>query len=521
MKAILRRKRANRKRRIQRQQLAERKRRLQRRLDKTDNRGCERPMFTARNIDYEFAGRVRGIAHGGIGAMLLLARRIGLCDAIDKGLHLLKIHHPYHESDHVLNLAFNPLCGGTCIQDLELRRQDEVFLDALGTRRIPDPTTAGDFCRRFTANDVQTLIDIGNEVRQRVWSRQPPSFFERAFIDMDGVLVPTDSECKAGVDLAYDGTWGYHPLVVSLANTGEVLSLLNRPGNRPSHEGAAAEVDRALRVCLDGGFRRVLLRGDTDFSQTKHLDRWNADARVRFIFGLDNTPARHYLADELDAAVWKPLARQPRYQVKTQPRRRPQRVKEEIVRRREFDNIRLVSEDVAEMPYRPAACQQSYRLIVVRKNLTVEKGEICLFDDYKYFFYLTNDWESSAAEIVFQANERCNQENLNAQLKGGVRALQAPVDNLESNWAYMVMVALGWNLKAWWALWPTETPGRYAARHRQEKETVLRMEFKTFINAFMRLPCQIVRSSRRIIYRLLSWNPWNGMFLRVLDQLRC
>ena len=191
------------------------------------------------------------------------------------------------------------------------------------------------------------------------------------------------------------------------------------------------------------------------------------------------------------------------------------------MRQREFDNIRLVSEDVAEMPYRPVACEQSYRLIVVRKNLTVEKGEILLYDDYEYFFYLTNDWESPAAAIVFSANQRCNQENLNAQLKGGVRALQAPLDNLESNWAYMVMVALAWNLKAWWALWPTETPGRYAERHRQDKEKVLCMEFKTFIDAFMRLPCQIVRTSRRLIYRLLSWNPWNGMFLRVLDQLRC
>ena len=504
-----------------RRKLANSKRRIQRRLDKTDNRGCERPMFTARNIDYEIAGRVRGMAYGGIGAMHLLARQIGLIDAIDKRLQLLIIHLPYHESDHVLNLAYNALCDATCKQDLELRRQDEVYLDALGARRIPDPTTAGDFCRRFKAHDVYTLIDIFNEVRQRVWSRQPASFFEQACIDMDGVLVPTDGECKAGVDVAYDGTWGYHPLVVSLANTGEVLSVLNRSGNRPSHEGAAAEVDRTLRVCLEGGFRRVLLRGDTDFSQTKHLDRWSADTRVHFIFGLDKTAARHYLADELAAAAWQRLERRPRYQVKTQPRERPERVKEQIVRQREFENIRLVSEDVAEMPYRPVACQQSYRLIVVRKNLTVEKGEILLYDDYEYFFYLTNDRDSPAADIVFGANQRCNQENLNAQLKGGVRALQAPLHNLESNWAYMVMVALAWNLKAWWALWPTETPGRYAEHHRQDKETVLRMEFKTFINAFMRLPCQIVRTSRRLIYRLLSWNPWNGMFLRVLDQLRC
>jgi hypothetical protein len=506
---------------IIRRQLRNRKRRIERRLDKMDNRGCQRPMFTARNIDFEIADRVRGMAYGGIGAIHLLARKIGLIDAIDRRLQLLIIHLPYHESDHVLNLAYNALCDGTCLQDLELRRQDEVFLDALGARRIPDPTTAGDFCRRFSASHVHTLIDIANEVRQRVWARQPAAFFQEARLDMDGTMVATDSECKEGIDLNHKGIWGYHPLVVSLANTGEVLSVVNRSGNRPSHEGAAVEVDRALRVCLEGGFRRVLLRGDTDFSQTKHLDRWSADPRVQFIFGLDATPARHYLADGIAAGVWQQLDRPPRYQVKTQPRRRPGRIKEQIVRQREFKNIRLVSEDVAELRYQPVACENSYRLIVVRKNLSVEKGECCLFDDYRYFFYLTNDWTSTPAEVVFSANDRCNQENLHAQLKGGVRALQAPVDTLESNWAYMVMVALGWNLKAWWALWATVTAGRHADRQRQDKETVLRMEFKTFINAFMRLPCQIIRSSRRLVYRLLSWNPWNSMFFRVLDQLRC
>jgi hypothetical protein len=478
-------------------------------------------MFTAANIHYEIADRTRGLAHGGIGAIHLLARRIGLVDAINENLHLLKIHLPYHESDHVLNLAYNALCDGTCLQDLELRRQDEVYLDALGARRIPDPTTAGDFCRRFSAADVHTLIDVINSVRPRIWARQPAAFFELARIDMDGTLVPTDAECKAGIDIAYNGVWGYHPLVVSLANTGEVLSVLNRPGNRPSHEGAAAEVDRAMKVCLEGGFRKVLLRGDTDFSQTKHLDRWSADPRVRFIFGLDQTAARHVLADDLQAAAWHKLDRPPRYEVKTQPRHKPPRVKEAIVRQREFENKRLVSEEVAEMPYRPVACKNTYRLIVVRKNLSIEKGELRLFDDYIYFFYLTNDWTSTPAAIVFEANQRCNQENLNAQLKGGVRALTAPVDNLESNWAYMVMTALAWNLKAWFALWPTEGPGRHVARHQEEKQTILGMEFKTFINAFLRLPCQIVSAGRRLIYRLLSWNPWQRTFFRTFAQLRC
>jgi hypothetical protein len=503
-----------------RKKLARRKRRLQKRLDKSDLRGCSQPMLTASNIQYEIGERGRGVVYGGIGAMHLLVRKLGLAEAIDRRLRLLKIHLPYHESDHVLNLAYNALCDGTCLEDIELRRNDEVFLDALGARRIPDPTTAGDFCRRFQPEDVHTLIDTINDVRIQAWAGQPAEFFVQARIDADGTLVDTTGACKQGMDIAYDGTWGYHPLVVSLANTGEILSVINRSGNRPSHEGAAVEIDRAIRVCREGGFRHIVVRGDTDFTQTKHLDRWDDDG-VQFIFGVNRTPNLHLVADDLPAEAWQTLTRPLRYEVQTQPRRRPENVKERIVVEREFDNIRLVCERVAEFDYRPTACHKSYRLIVVHKNLSVEKGEQVLFDDYRYFFYLTNDRTAPAAEIVFRANDRCNQENLLAQLKHGVCALQAPVDNLVSNWAYMVMTALAWNLKAWLALQLPEQPGRWAERQRSEKQTVLTMEFKTFINAFLRLPCQIIRTSRRLVYRLLSWNPWQPVFFRLLDVLRC
>src|SRR5580704_1497519 len=503
-----------------RKKLARRKRRIQKRLDQRDLRGCSQPMLTASNIRYEIGERGRGIGYGGIGAMHLLVRKLGLAEAIDRRLHLLRFHRPYHESDHVLNLAYNALCDGTCLEDIELRRNDEVFLDALGARRIPDPTTAGDFCRRFKPEDVHTLLDIFNDVRKKAWAGQPDEFFAQARIDADATLVDTTGECKQGMDIAYNGSWGYHPLVVSLANTGEVLSLINRSGNRPSHEGAAAEIDQAIAVCRARGFRQILVRGDTDFTLTQHLDRWDADG-VQFIFGADVTPNLHVLADYLPASAWQTLTRPPRYEVKTEPRRRPENVKQPIVVERGFQNIRLVSETVAEFDYRPSACRKSYRMIVVRKNLSVEKGEQVLFDDYRYFFYLTNDRTSSAADIVYRANNRCNQENLHAQLKHGVCALQAPVDNLVSNWAYMVMTALAWNLKAWLALQLPEQPGRWAERHRSEKQTVLTMEFKTFINAFVRLPCQILRTSRRLVYRLVSWNPWQPVFFRMLDALRC
>src|SRR5579872_5520438 len=335
-------------------------------------------MFTASNLHYESSDRTRGIVHGGIGAVHSLARQLGLIDAIDRRLQLLQIHLPYHESDHVLNLAYNALCDGACLEDIGLRRNDEVFLDALGARRIPDPTTAGDFCRRFKADDVHTLLDIFNDIRKKAWARQPAAFFEQARIEADGTMVGTSGECKQGMDISYKGIWGYHPLVVSLANTSEVLSIINRSGNRPSHEGAAVEIDRAIRVCREGGFRKILVRGDTDFTQSAHLDRWDAD-NVEFIFGVDAMPNLQVWADDLPENTWQTLTRPPRYEVKTQPRTRPTNVKEPIVVEREFKNIRLVSELVAEFEYRPTACRQSYRMIVVRKNLSEEKGERVLF----------------------------------------------------------------------------------------------------------------------------------------------
>jgi Transposase DDE domain group 1 len=504
-----------------RQQLANRKRRIQRRLDKENLLGCHRPMFTARDIHYEIADRTRGISSGGIGAFHALARQVGLIDAIDRRLHLLKFHFPYHESDHVLTFPYNALTDGTCLQDLELRRNDEVFLDALGARRIPDPTTAGDFCRRFDTTSIRLLQDIVHDVRIGVWAQQPPAFFTQAIIDMDGMLVETTGQCKQGMDIAYDGTWGYHVLVLTLANTGEVLGLVNRSGNRPSQEGAAPEVDRALAVCWRGGFQQVLLRGDTKFSQTEHLDRWNADPRVRFLFGYEALPNLKELAAELPERAWQPLQRPLRYTVKTQLRQRPDNVKEALVVQREFENIKLRSEQVAEFNYRPTACQETYRLVVVRKNLSVEQGERVLFDRIVYFFYITNDWVSEADEIVFNANDRGNQENLLAQLAGGVRALRAPMDNLESNWAYMVMTALAWDLKAWWALLLPEAPGRWQEKHRDQKRWVLRLEFKTFVNTFVRIPCQIVRTAGRLVYRLLSWNEHLPIFFRLVDRLRC
>jgi Transposase DDE domain group 1 len=486
------------------------KRRIRRRLRQKQWAEQRRRMFRDRNVHYEIADKAAGLHAAGLGACQLLVQRLGLADAIDRALHLLKRHLPYFESDHVLNLAYNFLAGGKSLQDLELLRNNENYLDALGAQRIPDPTTAGDFLRRFAAADLDTLMDVLNQKRVAVWRCQPAPFFEHAIIEADGTLVGTTGECKQGMDLAYDGTWGYHPLLVSLANTQEPLFLVNRPASRPSHEGAAAYLDRAAALCRQAGFRAITFRGDTDFSQTRHLDRWHGQG-LRFVFGLDAQPHLVARAEQLPERVWQQLPRPARYAVKTEPRQRPAHVKQEVVVRKGYTDIRLVGEEVAEFHYRPGRCREDYLVVVLRKHLVREKHGQAVEEETRYFFYLTNQWTWEPAEVVFFANDRGNQENLIEQLKNGVRALRAPVNTLESNGAYMVIASLAWSLKAWLALLQPRAA---------ERRALLTMEFKKFLQEVVLLPCQVVRAGRQLVYRLLQWNPWVDVLCRGTEALR-
>lgn len=472
----------------------------------------------ATKVRYEVAAKTEATIHGGIALAHRVAVLSGLVAAINKRVSVLKIHCPYHESDHILNIAFNAMCGGHTLDDIELRRNDAAFLNALQAEAIPDPTTAGDFCRRFQAEDIHALMAAIDEARLQVWAQQGDELTSQtAVIEADGSIVPTTGERKQGMGMSYKGIWGYHPLVVTLANTGEVLYIANRSGNRPSHEGAAAYFDRAIALCREGGFEDVLLRGDTDFSLTANFDRWDSDG-VRFIFGYDaSATMRGYAETEraLHEDGYRELKRRADEAFSNKKRRaRQPRVKEQIVRDNGYKNIRLKSEDVAEFVYQPGKCDREYRFIVVRKNLSVERGEHVLFDDVRYFFYVTNDNDMPAEHVVKNANQRCNQENLIAQLKSGVRALHAPVNTLNANWAYMIMASLAWTLKAWMALSLPISP-RWRAKHRAERDTWLRMEFRTFVNAVINVPAQVVTTGRRLVIRLLAWRPQLPVFLRL------
>ena len=329
---------------------------ITRRLEAAVRPNMGGPVLGRANIAYELSQRTKATGHGGIGAIAKLIGHVGLAGEIDSSLDLLKLHKPYHESDHVLNIAYNALCGGQRLQDIEARRCDRVFLDGLGTESLPDPTTAGDFCRRFDAASIIALQEAINRARLKVWRRQPDSFFEQpAVIDADASIVPTDAQTKEGMDIAYNGIWGYSALLVSLANTKEPLYLGLLGANRPSHEGVIDYYDRAIALCRKAGFTQIRLRGDTDFSLTTQFDRCDDDG-VRFVFGYDAHANLIKRAEGTDE-IYHELVTRAEAQLAATARARPANVKDEIVRARNYKVLRQTAQDVVEFAYRPGNCR--------------------------------------------------------------------------------------------------------------------------------------------------------------------
>jgi hypothetical protein len=454
-------------------------------------------MLTSGKITYEVGGNIDAMSFGGIAAVHRMVTKLGLPEQIDEGLQLLKVHLPYHESDHVLNLAYNVLCAGTRLEDIERLRHDAAYMNALGADLIPDPTTAGDFCRRFTEADVVELMDRINAVRPLLWrTRGRDLLGPVAYIDADGTMAPTDGKRKAGIGLSYKGIWGYCPLLITLANTKEVLYLVNRPGNAPSHQDAAGWIDKAIDlVCPHAP--RVCLRGDTDFALTANFDRWAQ--RVDFVFGMDANAALTRIADGLDESGWRRLQRKVPYQNKTgTTRTRRENHKQRIVKAKGYLNLELNYEDVAEFDYKPGKCTRSYKVVALRKNISRSKGEQALLDEVRYFFYITTYTDLTAAEIVELANQRCDQENVIGDLKSGIGALRVPLYDLVSNWAYMLIAALAFNLKSWFAL----------MMHRKaDRRAYIRMEFRRFFHSVILIPAMIGRRARGITVRLIGYTP--------------
>ena len=468
------------------------------RLDPTWYPEKDCPMLSGESVHFEVSGRDNAVVWGGLGLVRQLVKRLGIAKTLDTRVEVLKRHFPYHESDHILSMIYNLVSGGCTLEDLDHRRRDVAYLDALGARRVPDPTTAGDFLRRFDEEQIVALLEANLEIGKGAWKWKRGK--GAATIDVDGTIAEVGGDCREGADLAYNGKWGYGPLLVTLANSSEVLWAENRAASRPSHEGSAAALERCAEACLGRGFDSVLFRGDTDFTSSAYLDGWDQKG-YRFVFGMMAHAKAKNLANSLDEGVFKLLERPNREPAGR--RSRPRNQRQMVISTKGYLNLELEEEHVAEIEYQPTKCRQKYRLVILRKTIKVTQGQHLLEPQIRYLFYLSNlpTRTHSAAAIVAESNQRCDQENLIAQLKNQVQALRMPTKSFLANWAYLVIGCMAWNLKAWLALAVPKKLRPYFAR----------CDFHTFYRDIILLPAQILRSGRKTIFRLLGFKhtvPW-------------
>lgn len=464
-----------------------------------------------------------GLSAGGVALATALMKSIDLAGFIDSKLKLNKTKAGYRVSTHVMNMALNTFCGGKTLDEIDLRRDSDAYRTIFPDRDVPASTTEGDFCRRLNASHIDALQDAFNDARAVVWRKAEMS--GEAWIDGDGVFVETLGECKEGADFTYKKGYGYHVLNISLSNTGEPLFLVNRPGNRPSHEGAADRFSAAAELCLRGGFTSILFRGDTDFSQSKHLDSWD-EKGYKFIFGFDAHKILVAEAERVPVDAWKVLSRttngerdEETFEVYTdEERERRHNHKIDTIKAKGYRNLELIEERVAEFMYQPNLCERPYRMVVVKKRILVTKGYEPLLEESKFFFYITNDLERSAFEIVKLANQRCNQENIHAVLKE-MGVLRAPCGDLNSNWAYMVITALAWSLKTWIALKMPDSVSHDSRVFSGLRRRVMTMEFRTFVNLLINIPVIVKKIGKKVMLDFASSSIWRSIIHQTLRKM--
>jgi hypothetical protein len=435
--------------------------------------------------------------YGGLVLAQQFVRRFQVAQRLDNALTLFKRHAPYHESDHVLALAYTLYADGTCLEDQAVLQGSEAVRRMVGACRIPDPTTAGDFLRRFrTVQNVERLSGVTDEVEEAVWSKLPGKIRRRrkkhefALVDLDGHIKRLYGVQKEGADFSYDGRWSYQPLVVSLGGSGECLKVVNQPGSaRPSD--AAAQALKEVLPRVRRHFRNAIVRGDTDFDRS---DVFKAvmEEKAYFAIGGRVHPNRAALAQRIAEKNWKPFfpraERKPRSEFprhgRTANHRRHKAAK------RGFRTLRTIAQWLSEIDYQPHGLDAPCRMIVRRVLIEETDGQGALFQHFRYRLVLTNLPRSyTARQIIDVTYQRCDQENVIEQFGHGIAGWRMPVAEFMGNSAWLQIARLAWNLGKWIAqiALPSE---------------VVRWEWKRFRRHFVYIAAKVLKLGRSWVVRL-------------------
>jgi len=448
-------------------------------------------------LHLESDGRGEMTHYGGLVLAQQFVRRFGVAKRLDESVVLFKRHAPYHESDHVLALAYTLYADGACLEDQAALQGSEAVRRLVGACRIPDPTTAGDFLRRFTTvHDVEQLSGVTNEIQEAVWSklsrhgRRRRKKHELALVDLDGHIKPLYGVQKEGADFSYDGRWSYQPLVVSLGGSGECLKVVNQPGSARPSDAAAKALEEVLPP-VRRHFRNAIVRGDTDFDRS---DVYNAaiEAGAYFAIGGRLHPNRAAIVEAIAEQNWKPFVPRAEREERSGPSRhvRTPNYRQRQAAARGFRTLRTVDQWVSEIAYQPhglgAACRMIVRRILIEEN----DGQGALFKHFRYRLVLTNLPRSyTPRQVVDITYQRCDQENVIEQFGQGIAGWRMPVAEFMGNSAWLQIARLAWNLGKWIAqiALPSE---------------VVRWEWKRFRRHFVYIAAKVLKTGRRLVVRL-------------------
>jgi hypothetical protein len=459
---------------------------------KTEGRVMRHPLLC---LESDQRGEITH--YGGLVLAQQFVRRFGVAQRLDGALKLFKRHFPYHESDHILALAYTLYADGRCLEDQAALQGSEAVRRLLGACRIPDPSTAGDFLRRFrTTQDVEQLSRVVDEVQEAVWSKLRRTVRRRrkkqefALVDLDGHIKPLYGVQKQGADFSYNGQWSYQPLVISLAGGQECLKVVNQPGSAHPSDAAA----KALREVLPGvkrHFRNALVRGNTDFDRS---DIFNTVMEEGAYFALCArvNAKRAALAQAISEKNWKPFVPRANREERSGPFRRvhtPNYRRQKAAERR-YRTMRTVKQWVSEMAYQPHGLDSPCRMILRRVLIEETDGQGALFEHFRYRLVLSNLPSSyTPAQIVDLTYQRCDQENVIEQFGQGIAGWRMPVAEFMGNSAWLEIARLAWNLGKWIAqlALPSE---------------VVRWEWKRFRRHFVYIAAKVMKSGRRLVVRL-------------------
>ena len=460
------------------------------------------PVLRTPKLHTEIDERAVVTPYGGLILVEQFCRRFKVAQLIDQEVHVLKLHMPFHESDHILAQALNLYVGGQTLEDLSNLQHDEAVKRMLGACRLPDPTTAGDFLRRFSATSLDQLRFAIDQLQEEVWlklarsQRGRKSKRPQAVVYLDGHIKELYGVRMEGADFSHTGQWSYSALVASLAGSGESLAVRLRPGNVRSSEGAA-EVLNDVLPRLREHFEEILVVADSDFDRAdvreacQHAGAW-------FAFVGREHADRPKLADTVEQwRKFRPRAEraveQRRRSDDYRPRKRRPNHRRKRACERKFTELRLVRQLVGEVSWTPPGCDGRLRLIVRRQHIDrFEAKQGQLFETYRDRYIVTNlppSW--STGEVVDATYLRCDQENVIEQLGSGLAMWRMPVKQFVGNQAWMEIARLAWNLRVWIAqlVLPEETS---------------RWEWKRFRQAFVFLAAQVLYHARQVWIRFAN-----------------